>query len=457
MGKKYNFDYIIIGSGPAGRTAALALAKAKKRVAIVEGDKFGGSALNSRDVPYGVGLNFSHTFAKINNSPEIGGQDLHYNFPTIVAHSDRIISIAGGGDKQPFLDAGITCIDGYANFIDANTIAVGSQQFTASYFILATGAKLKTNEIAGLDAVNYLTPTTAIKVRRLPKAVLVVGGGASGCEIAEYFAELGAKVLIMERSSHLLPHEDKEVGKTIAEYFENELGMMILNSCKVVALEQDNISKRVVFSANGQEKMVRVDCIVLATGSQPVTNYGLENAGVKYKTSGIVVNKGFQTSAKNIYAIGDCIGVKTNSSTERAEYEGTVLASNLLHHTKNPTNTNGFARITNTYPEVAVVGVNEYDLLKQDKKAKKSIINLKDVLASKINDMNYGFVKLLADHNNHIIGATIVAPNASAMIGELAVAVRHRLTALEIASTPHIANSYNIAIKLAAKQLLNKK
>ena len=305
MGKKFDFDYIVIGSGPAGATTALALAKAKKEVAIVEGESFGGSAVNSRDVPYGISLDFAHTFSKLSNSPETSTQDAHFNFPTIVSHSEGISSILSDEYKQSFLAAGISCFEGYANFIDSNTIVVGSTQITAAHFIIATGAHLKTNEIAGLDAVNYLTPATAIRSRRLPKAALVVGGGASGCEIAAYFAELGAKVLIMERASHLLPNEDKEVGKTIQEYFENELGMMVLTGSKVVALEQDNVSKRVVFNVDGREKMVRVDCIVLATGSQPTVDCGLENAGVNYKNAGIIVDKGFQTSAKNIYAVGD--------------------------------------------------------------------------------------------------------------------------------------------------------
>ena len=429
MGRKHDFDYIVIGSGPAGKAAAHTLAKSKKKIAIVESEKFGGSALNTRDVPYSVCLDFSHTYSSLFSYPELRGQDIQYNFPTIVAHSEHISSIVGGGSTKEFEDAGITCVAGPANFLDGNTIAVGSKKFT---------------------------PATAIKIRRLPKAVLVVGGGASGCEIAEYFAELGAKVLIMERSEHLLPREDKEVGDIISEYLTKELGVMVLPNCKVVALEQDNVSKRVVFSTNHTEKQVRVDSIVLATGSQPIVDYGLENAGVKYKNSGILVNKLFQTSAKNIYAIGDAIGA-SDTSIERAEYEGTILASNLLHHTKNIVNYNGFARTVNTYPEIAVVGMNEYDLLKRDHKCKRAVVKLEETLPGQINRVN-GFVKLLADGKNcNIIGATIVAPNASSLIGELAIAVRHRLTALEIASTPHIANNYSIAIKLAAKQLLNKK
>lgn len=455
MGKKYNFDYIIIGSGPAGSSIALSLAKTKKKIALVEAKAFGGSNLNTRDIPYAVSLGFSHAFSKLKSYPEVGGQDLHYNFPTVVAHQEYIVSLLGGGNKQPFEEKGITCISGYAHFLDKNTIAVGDQEYTAKNFILATGSKLKTSEISGLDTVNYLTPDTAIKVRRLPKFVFVIGGGSTGCEIAEYFAELGAKVLIMERSGRLLPSEDREVGETLKEYFENELGIMVIPNSKVVAVEQEGNVKRVIFSTGKQEKMVRVDCIVLATGSEPVTDYGLENAGVKYKKVGIGVNSAFQTSAKHIYAIGDCLG--GDSSTERAKYQASLLATNLTSRAKTLPNYSGFIRVVSTYPEIATVGVTEKDLQKKNKKCKKSIVYLRDLPVGKTERLEYGFVKILADHKNHIIGATIMAPNAALMAEEFSVAIRHGLTALEIASTPHVANSWNWAVKAAAKKLVRGK
>lgn len=452
MGKKYNFDYIIIGSGPAGSTAALMLAKAKKHIAIVEQQAFGGNHLNSRDIPYEVSLSFSQTFASLSARPEISGQDLHYNFPTIVSHQSFIASTLSDERQKTFTDAGITCIHGYANFLDKHTVAVGDQKYTADHFILATGSELKTSEIAGLDTVNYLTPSTAIKVSRLPKFVFIVGGGSSGCEIAEYFAELGAKVLIMERAGRLLPHEDKEVSSTIKDYFTNEFGIMVVTSARVVAVSQDGPIKRVIFNINGQEKMVRVDCIILATGSRPVTNYGLENAGVKYKRTGIGVDGSFRTSQKHIYAIGDALGGP--SSTERAEYQASILANNIIRKSKNPVNYSGFIRITNTYPEIAVVGMNELELTKQKKKFKKSIVYLNELPISKAYQLDYGFVKIIADRSGHILGATIVAPNAGLMAEELSMAIRHRLTTLEVASTPHISDSFNQAIKLAAKKLI---
>lgn len=456
MGKKYDFDYIVIGSGPAGSTSALGLARAKKKVALIEGHAFGGSNIHTRDIPYGISLNFSHTFSKLARFPEINRQNLHFNFPSVASRQENAIASLNNTGINLYKNADITCIKGYANFLDNHTIAVGDKKYTAKNFILATGSHLKTTEISGLNTVNYLTPESAIKIRRLPKVAFVIGGGPSGCEIAEYYAELGVKVLIMELKDRLLPREDVEVGSTIKDYFEKELGIMVVLNSKVVAIEPNGNTKRVVFITNGHEKMVNVDCVVVATGSEPTTNYGLENAGVKYKHAGILVNRFLQTSAKNIYAIGDCLG--KNSATERAEYEASVLVTNLTARSKTLLNYIGFIRKINTYPEVATVGLNEVDLIKRDRKYKKTIIYLKDLPASTIERCDYGFVKIFADnHSDRILGATIVAPNATYLAEELSLALRHRLTALTLASTPHITNSYAYAIKLSAKNLITKK
>jgi len=454
MSKKYDFDYIVIGSGPAGSAAAFKLATAKKRVALVEGRFFGGNSLNTRDLPYAVALDFSHTYSRIQSYPELKNQDIYFNPPTIPACELKVIIESGGNNKKLYEAAGITCIKGFANFLDPHTIAVSEKRFTASEFILATGSRLKDSGITGASLVKHLTPETAIKLSRLPKVAAIIGAGATGCEIASYYAELGIKTILLESSDRLLPREDVEVGDCLFEYFTQKLGITALPSCKVVAIEQDEFSKRVIFHHMGTEKMVRVDCIVLATGSQPISDYGLENAKVKYTNTGITVNRYFETSAKNIYAIGSCLGGE--SSTDRAHQEGSTLANNLINKVKNPVNYKGFTRTVHTFPEIAVVGFTEDDLIKRDRKYRKSIVKLSDLSASKIHNFDYGFIKLLVDRTNHIIGASIVAPHAELIAAELALAVRHNLTLLELASTPHPINSYNYLIKLATKSLLKK-
>lgn len=480
MGRKYDFKYLVIGSGPAGSTAALALAKAKKRVGLIEGGAYGGANLNTRDVPYAVTLDFAHTYYKALRLPEFSFEEFSFGFPTIIAHQMKAVIEATSGNNPKFAeDASLIYIKGYANFLDSRTVAAGDRKFTAENFILATGAHLNTADITGLDEVNYLPPEMALKIRRLPQAVLVIGGGSTGCEIAEYYATLGAKTLIAEKSSRLLPAEDPEIGEAIKKHLSDDLGVMILTDSKVTSITQDSLSKYAVFENEGTEKMVRVDTIVLATGSRPTLNYGLENTGVKFNKDGsLVVDKFFQTSAKHIFAIGDCAlgqpdlispvkntrngknpaideNFAPDSSTERAEYEGRMLASNLINKSKSLPNYKGFPRLTNTLPGIVCFGPTEAFLRKHHIRCKKSVVELRDAPAGKIFGARNGFVKLLADHSGHIIGGQIVSENAAAMSSEISLAIRHRLTALELASAPHPVNDFSYALQLAAKRIVD--
>ena len=455
MSKKYNFQYIVIGSGPAGSTAALKLAKSGKHVALVEGRTFGGSDLNTRDVPYDVALDFAHDYAMLHRRPEFRNQDFSFSPASVIAHQQGVVTALTTSFQDKFKHSSAVCLHGYANFLDPHTIAVGDKKYTAQFFIIATGAHTKTTEISGTESVKHYTPDTILALRRRPEAVMVVGGGSTGCEIASYFASLGIKTLIAETSSRLLPREDKEVGNLIADYFTNHLGAVVLTSSKVTAIGRDEVSEYVIFRNARTEKMVRVDCIVLATGSEPNLDLGLENAGVKYKNTGITVDKFFTTSAKHIYAIGDCIG--NESSTERANYEGSILAHNFTAKSKSLLSYNGIIRTIHTHPAIATVGLNEDDLTRRDRKYKKAIVKLSDIPASHIYGCQHGFVKLITDRNLRILGATIVAPHAELIAEEISIALRHNLTALELASTPHPINNFSYAIKLAAETLINKK
>lgn len=451
---KYDFKYIVIGSGPAGSGAALTLARAKKSVALVEGRFFGGSNLNARDIPYGVALDFSHNYAKLFTYPEIVDPYFSLDLSTLPNRELNAIVESGGNNRKLFEDAGVICLKGAAYFKDRHTITVGSKKFSAEYFILATGSQLKADGITGVKSSDCLTPNNAIRATMLPETVAIIGGGSTGCEIASYFAGLGSQVVILESASRILPREDADVSEAISDYFQNQLGITILTGSKVTALKQDMYGKSVVFTESKTKKMLQTDEIVLATGSKPFLDYGLDKAQVKYQPSGITVNRLFQTSSKHIYAVGDCLG--QDSSTDRAFYEGSTVATNLINNTKTTINYQGIARLTNTYPEVAAIGLTEAELTKQKRKYKKSVVKLSDTIASKIHNFPYGFVKLLVDRNRHFLGAAIVAPNASLMIEEISLAMRHGFTPLELASTPHISNSYNEAIKLAARQLLSK-
>ena len=472
MGKKIDYDVIIIGGGAAGVTAARNLAKAKKHVAIVEERKLGGANLNYRDIPYAAALNFSHLYTEAMAGVKFGitSTNLRYNYPTALKAQLRAIVKSGENyTKKSLEDEGITCIAGRAHFVSAHEISIrkrttasptieevkaglAGQTLTANKFLIATGAVPKISGITGLNEAKHYTPETILKIEKLPKSMLVIGGGASGVEIAEYFAGLGVKVVLVELAERLLPREDEEVGQLLAAHLEKKLGVKILTKTRAVAAQSDTISTKITLSHGGQEKTVRVECVVAAVGSEPNTDLGLKNAGVRYDKKGIYVEKSLHTTAKNIYAAGDVIG--GDSATELANYEAGVAAANIVGKNRNMVNYNGFTRVVNTNPQIATVGMTEDDLMKRDVKYGKALLPLSAVSAAATSEQKLGFIKMLSNNQGKILGTTLMCPNAAAYLQEVALCVRHGLSVVEIASTPHLNTEWGELVRLAAKKLV---
>lgn len=455
MGKKFDYDLIVIGSGPAGAAAAQYAAKSGSKVALVERGKWGGSALNSTDVPSRALFQFSHLYREALRGSRFGvsSSTLRYNYPTIQNWKLLASRRAGAGSKKPFEDAKIACLSGFASFLSPYEIAIKDQIVSAPKFILATGSRLNYGDITGVESATCFTPAEAFALPRVPKSVFVIGAGSTGVELANYFAELGSQVVIGELAGRLLPKEDEEVGQLLNQYFDNSLHIKVLTQSRVVAVEKGTKPgyQKVIFRRGGGEKSVEVSAIVLATGNKPVTNLSLENAGVNYNEKGIIVDDYLKTNMKHIHAAGDCIGGE--SSLERAAYEGALAASNAIGKTKNLRNYEGFIRFTDTFPSVATTGLTEDDCVKKSIPCKKAVLPLSSVSASNTSDFRYGFVKILADPKDKLLGATVVCPNAELVIQEVATAVRHKFTITQLASTPHISSAWSELVHLAARKL----
>lgn len=271
--KSFNFDYIIIGSGPTGRAEAIKHAKNSKKVALVEKNQIGGNEITTYEFPFSLALDFAKVYHDYTTSPVVKNIQHHFNFPTLTNYIKTEILKKSKDLESELKKSGIKIIPGFAHFLDQHTIAVGDQKITAKEFILATGSKLKENKIPGLNQIKYLTPENIFKIRKLPQFVFVIG--------------------------------NTPISKDIATFFEN-LGVGVIRNTKVIAVTEDQKSIIVYFADNASKKRVRVDTVILATGSEPFLDYGLENAGIEFKRSGIITNKRSRTSAKNIYAVGDC-------------------------------------------------------------------------------------------------------------------------------------------------------
>ncbi|MDN5819778.1 MAG: NAD(P)/FAD-dependent oxidoreductase, partial [bacterium] len=305
--------------------------------------------------------------------------------------------------------------------------------------------------IPGIEHIKYLTPKTLLQTTRPPKSLFIIGSGSTAVEIAQLMATFGTKVYISEVADRILPEEDDEVGEVIGRILKEQKGVTALTHTRILSVKKENIAKRVTFSRGDREQSVRVDEILVATDRTPTVDLGLENASVKYSAKGIEVNEQLQTTARHIYAAGDVLG--RHSHTHSALMESRIAINNILHRSKATPDYTATPRVTFTHPGVASVGLTEYDCIKRDLGIKKAIAPLNIIARSNTSDFRDGFVKIITNHHGIILGATIVAPEAAEMIHELALAVKYRMTASDVANTPHAFLSWSEAIRVAAAKL----
>lgn len=457
MTKQHTFDYdvIIIGSGAAGMSAALATSKAGKKTAIIEEGSLGGDSPNWSDIPINALQNAANLYAEAKRGSTFGlrSATMGYNYHSVRAWKDLAIKRTGAsGSRKYYENLGIDIFNGSAHFLSPNEISVNRRHLSAHYFVIATGARwVIPDDIPGMDATEYLTPNSITESARPPKTLLVVGSSDTGIAIAQIMAAFGTKVYIAEKSARFLPTYDEDVSDAIKRTFSDMYGIISLNHSRVLSVVKEGLSKRAIISRAGSEKTIRVDEVLIATGRKPNVDLGLENAGVKYTPTGIKVNENLQTSVKHIWAAGAVLG--RDSRTHSVLLEGQIVAHNILSRNKIKPDYTATPKVIFTLPNIATVGLSEDDCLKRDLAINKAFVPLSITARSNTTDFKDGFVKIVTDKKGVMLGATIVAPNGAEMIHELGLAVKNELTAHQIATTPHAFLSWSEAIRMAAGKL----
>lgn len=456
MARKPQFDYdlIVIGSGAGGSPAATIAASSGKKVAIIESDVFGGESPNWGEIPVKALLHAAQLYDDARSGTRFGLRSgaIGYNFLSLKNWKDLAIKRTGaGGNRKYYEKHGIDTFASVAHFLTPHEISINRRHLSAKQFLIATGSHWETPAIAGIEHISYYTPKNILDLTRPPKSLLVVGGGSASLEFAQLFAIFGTKVYITEKAARLLPEEDQEAGELFEKLLHEQKGVTILTQSRILSVQKDGLGKRVTYSRAGNERSFRVDEILVTTGRTPTVDIGLENASVSYTPEGIEVNDYLQTSANHIYAAGDVLGNKKYLHT--ALMESRVAAHNLLNKQQMSPDYEATPNVTFTNPGIASVGLTEDDCLKRDLDIKKSFAPLNMTARSNTSDFRDGFVKLIADKKGVLLGATIVAPHADEIIHELSLAIRHGLTAAQIASTPHAFLSWSEAIRVAASRL----
>ena len=451
----FDYDYIVIGSGAGGSPAASILASAGKKVAVVEKSTFGGESPNWGDVPTGFMSYTINTYQIAKNAAKFGlrTNSVGYNYPSLLSWKDVVTKRTGaGGNRRYYEKQGISVFAGNAHFLSPNEIAVNRRHLSARKFLIATGSDWQIPKIPGLENTTYHTPKTIFNLKRLPKTIFVIGSSTTALELAHIFSVLGTKVYIAEESSRILPNFDEEVSNLLTNDAKKNRNISVLTYTKVISIQKSSIQKRITFLQGQVEKSVRVDEILIADQQIPATDLGLENAGVKYTRKGVSVDSSLRTSARHIFAAGSI--VDATIQTHEVLSQSRIAAHNLLHNNRIKLDNSPRLQVAFTQPEIAQVGMNENDCRKKGIKVKMAIVPLTATVRSNITDQRTGFVKLIINQRRVIIGATIVGPHASDIIAELSLAIRHKITSDELASTPHCFTSWSEAVRIAAGKLL---
>lgn len=452
------YDVIVIGSGPGGYVAAIRAAQLGMKTAIIEKyPTLGGTCLNVGCIPSKALLDSSehyHNAAHTFKTHGINLNGLKVDLAQMIARKDDVVKQNVDGIQFLMKKNKIEVLQGVGSFVDANTVKVtkddgSSNDIQGKNIIIATGSKPASLPFIKLDKKRVITSTEALKMKEIPKHLIVIGGGVIGMELGSVYGRMGAKVSVVEFMDSLIPSMDKTMGKELQKSLK-KLGFEFYLKHKVTGVE--NLGKEVVVKTeNGKGETIEIkgDYVLVSIGRKPYTDgLSAEAAGVKITERGQVeVNEHLQTSVSHIYAIGDV--VKGAMLAHKAEEEGVFVAETIAGQ-KPHINYLLIPGVVYTWPEVAAVGYTEEQLKEQGRKYKTGKFPFMASGRARASMDTDGLVKVLADaETDEILGVHMIGPRTADMIAEAVVAMEFRASAEDIARMSHAHPTYTEAFKEA--------
>ncbi|RKR13243.1 dihydrolipoamide dehydrogenase [Maribacter vaceletii] len=455
-----SYDVAVIGSGPGGYVAAIRCAQLGMKTAIIEKySTLGGTCLNVGCIPSKALLDSSHHYEDAikhfdTHGIEIPGE-VKVNLEKMIARKQAVVDQTTGGVKFLMDKNKIDVFQGTGSFKDATTIIVTKEDgktetIEAKNTIIATGSKPSTLPFIKLDKERVITSTEALKLKEVPKHMIVIGGGVIGLELGQVYKRLGAEVTVVEYLGRIIPGMDGACSKELTKVLKKQKIKFAL-SHKVKSVER-NGNEVVVKADNkkGEEVTFTGDYCLVAVGRHAYTDgLNLEAAGVKQEERGrVAVNAHLQTNVPNIYAIGDVI--KGAMLAHKAEEEGTLVAE-ILAGQKPHIDYNLIPGVVYTWPEVAAVGKTEEQLKEAGVAYKVGQFPMRALGRARASMDVDGFVKILADKNtDEVLGVHMVGARVADLISEAVVAMEFRASAEDIARMSHAHPTYAEAVKEAA-------
>ena len=454
-----NFDVIVIGSGPGGYVCAIRCAQLGFKTACVESRKtLGGTCLNIGCIPSKSLLNLSEMYHKAQkqfNGLGIETDNIKLNLSKMMSNKNRSVLTLTKGVEFLFKKNKIFHLKGKGIIKSKNEVTVTnefgkSNKYKAKNIVISTGSIPASLPNIKIDEKNIVSSTGALSFEKVPKELIVIGGGYIGLEMGSVWKRLGSNVTVIEYLDHIIPGMDKDISIEFLKILKKQ-GINFKLDSKVTSANSVKNKVVVDFTNNSNKKRERAesDKVLIAVGRKPNVDNSIINLGIKLDgKKNIQVNNKFETSIKNIYAIGDVI--RGPMLAHKAEDEGIAVAE-IIAGQAGHVNYGAIPAVIYTSPEVASVGKTEGQLKKENTKYKIGKFPFLANSRAKVNNESEGFIKILADEKtDKVLGVHMIGPHVGEMIAEMTLAMEFGSSAEDIARTCHAHPTHTEAVKEAA-------
>jgi len=455
-----NFDVIVIGAGPGGYVCAIKCAQLGLKTACVESSKtLGGTCLNVGCIPSKSLLNSSEMYRKAQkefNNLGIEANNLKLNLAKMMNNKNKSVLALTKGVEFLFKKNKITHLKGKASISTKSTVTVTDDlkkrtNFKAKNIVIGTGSVPTSLPGIKIDEKIIVSSAGALSFNKIPKELIVIGGGYIGLELSSVWKRLGSKVTVIEFLDRIIPGMDKDISIEFLKIL-NKQGINFKLNSKVTGVSVVKNKAVVDFTNNKNATRERIECdkVLVAVGRKSNISADISSSGIKLDSQNkIQVNEKFETSIKNIFAIGDVIN-KGPMLAHKAEDEGIAVAE-IIAGQAGYVNYDAIPAVIYTSPEVAMVGKTEEQIIKENIKYKVGKFPFLANSRAKVNSETEGFVKIIVDEKtDRVLGVSMISAVAGTMIAELALAMEFGASAEDIARTCHAHPTYSEAIKEAA-------